>query len=205
MCKPFRKQHFDWCLFIGHLVLEKVLKAFWLNEHFPNPQPRIHNLAKLAEQVPQDLTDTQKIFLLKVNEFYLQASIRRRNRNSAESAQLSLPMKLSKNKGFLPIAPESVLKLAKKFLKRIEEEGIPVESAYLFGSWVNGRATEFSDIDLAIVSSAFEGTKFYDRRKLDKAVIATDTAIEPHPYRPQDFTAKNLFVKEIIEKGVRIL
>lgn len=48
------------------------------------------------------------------------------------------------------MAPESVLKLAKKFLKRIEEEGIPVESAYLFGSWVNGRATEFSDIDLAI-------------------------------------------------------
>ena len=103
------------------------------------------------------------------------------------------------------MTPESVLKLAKKFLKRIEEEGIPVESAYLFGSWVNGRATEFSDIDLAIVSSAFEGTKFYDRRELDKAVIATDTAIEPHPDRPQDFTAKNLFVKEIIEKGVRIL
>ena len=69
----FEEQHFDLCLFIGHLVLEKVLKAFWLNEHFPNPQPRIHNLAKLAEQAPLALTDTQKIFLLKVNEFYLQA------------------------------------------------------------------------------------------------------------------------------------
>ncbi len=66
------RKHYDWCLFVGHLVLEKVLKALWLREHYPEPHPRIHNLAKLAEKIPLALSDEQKIYLLKVNDFYLQ-------------------------------------------------------------------------------------------------------------------------------------
>jgi len=27
------KGHYTWCLFIGHLVLEKLLKAFYIGEH----------------------------------------------------------------------------------------------------------------------------------------------------------------------------
>ena len=68
----FEKKHFDWCLFIGHLVLEKVLKALWIKAHYPELHPRIHNLAKLAERIPLQLSDEQRDFLLKVNMFYLQ-------------------------------------------------------------------------------------------------------------------------------------
>ena len=68
----FETKHYDWCLFIGHLVLEKVLKALWIREHFPDPHPRIHNLAKLAEKIPFALTDEQNTYLLEVNTFYLQ-------------------------------------------------------------------------------------------------------------------------------------
>lgn len=67
----FEKKHFDWCLFIGHLVLEKVLKALWIREHHPELHPRTHNLVKLAEQIPFELTPEQKNFLLDVNQFYL--------------------------------------------------------------------------------------------------------------------------------------
>lgn len=68
----FERKHYDWCLFVGHLVLEKAIKALWLREHYPEQHPRIHNLAKLAEKIPLELTDEQKIYLLKVNDFYLQ-------------------------------------------------------------------------------------------------------------------------------------
>ncbi len=64
------------------------------------------------------------------------------------------------------MAPESILNTAQKFVERVRKQGIPIEAVYLFGSWAQGRGTEWSDIDLAIVSSACEGTKFYDRRKL---------------------------------------
>lgn len=35
--------HYTWCLFIGHLVLEKLLKAFYVKEH-QKIAPRIHDL-----------------------------------------------------------------------------------------------------------------------------------------------------------------
>lgn len=76
------------------------------------------------------------------------------------------------------MALETILTRAQKFVERIRQDGIPVETAYLFGSWVQGRASQWSDIDLAIVSSSFEGTPFYDRRKLYFAVIAIDSGIE---------------------------
>ena len=68
----FTNKHYDWCLFIGHLVLEKTLKALWIRAHFPEPHPRIHNLNKLAAQIPLDLTESQKTYLNRVNDFYLQ-------------------------------------------------------------------------------------------------------------------------------------
>jgi HEPN domain-containing protein len=67
----FNNKHYDWCLFIGHLVLEKVLKALWIREHFPEPHPRIHNLFKLAEKIPLNLTEDQQNDLLDFNQFYL--------------------------------------------------------------------------------------------------------------------------------------
>ncbi|NIV94523.1 HEPN domain-containing protein [candidate division KSB1 bacterium] len=72
MCDSlFEKKHDSWCLFIAHLVLEKTLKALWISEHYPEPHPRIHNLEKLARRIPIHLTEDQKKFLVKVNDFYL--------------------------------------------------------------------------------------------------------------------------------------
>lgn len=102
------------------------------------------------------------------------------------------------------MAPEPIVNAAKRFVEKVRQQGIPVEAAYLFGSWTDGRASKWSDIDLAIVSPAFEGTKFYDRRKLYPAIIEVDTAIEPHPYRPEDFNDSNPFVREILRTGIRI-
>ncbi len=103
------------------------------------------------------------------------------------------------------MAPETILNKTKKFLEIIRESGIIVEEAYLFGSWVQGKANEWSDIDLAIVSPNFEGNRFYDRRKLDDALLEVDTDIQVHPYRPEDFNESNPFVVEILRTGIRII
>lgn len=67
----FEKKHYAWCLFIAHLVLEKTLKAMWYKNHYPEPHPWIHNLEKLAKQTSVQLTEEQRAFLVKVNDFYL--------------------------------------------------------------------------------------------------------------------------------------
>jgi len=45
----FNSEEFHLALFIGHLVLEKLLKALYVQEVDTNP-PRIHDLGRLAEK-----------------------------------------------------------------------------------------------------------------------------------------------------------
>lgn len=67
----FKNQKYDWCLFIGHLVLEKVLKAFYVRDRQEAP-PWIHNLVRLAENTKLLLTDEQMTFLADVNDFNIE-------------------------------------------------------------------------------------------------------------------------------------
>jgi HEPN domain-containing protein len=58
--KLFAAEKFDWCLFLGHLVLEKVLKAHYVKDNENQMPPRIHNLVKLAEKTQIVLSDELK-------------------------------------------------------------------------------------------------------------------------------------------------
>ena len=64
----FQIQKYDWCLFIAHLVLEKMLKGLFVQARH-DYAPRSHKLDYLAESGGISLTPEQKVLLLKVNEF----------------------------------------------------------------------------------------------------------------------------------------
>lgn len=68
----FQAEKYDWCLFLGHLVLEKVLKAFYVKANENKVPPRIHNLVRLAELSSLTLTPEQRIFLDEINDFNLE-------------------------------------------------------------------------------------------------------------------------------------
>lgn len=40
----FITRHFDYCLFLAHLSLEKLLKACWVKNNIENNPPKTHNL-----------------------------------------------------------------------------------------------------------------------------------------------------------------
>jgi HEPN domain-containing protein len=65
----FSSEHFDYCLFIAHLSLEKLLKAFWVIANPENIPPKTHNLIYLAKQTNLDLNDKQLAFLQLINTF----------------------------------------------------------------------------------------------------------------------------------------
>ena len=68
----FKNGHFVWALFVGHLVIEKLLKAYYVKKvDFDSPQ--IHNLLKIAEKTQLELSEDQKIFLDEVTTFNIQA------------------------------------------------------------------------------------------------------------------------------------
>ena len=46
----FAAGKYDWCLFLGHLVLEKTLKAILVQKQGEKIQPKTHNPVKLTEK-----------------------------------------------------------------------------------------------------------------------------------------------------------
>lgn len=68
----FTTGKYDWCLFVGNLALEKMLKALFVAKNNNALPPKIHNLVRLAELSGLTLTTEQKFTLDKINDFNLQ-------------------------------------------------------------------------------------------------------------------------------------
>ncbi len=79
-----------------------------------------------------------------------------------------------------------------------------IEAAYVYGSQVTGQATEWSDIDLAVISPDFSADRFQERVNLMLLAARIDDRIEPNPYTPEDFDANDPLVSEIQRTGVRV-
>ena len=56
----YENKKYSWCLFIGHLVIEKLLKGLYAKNNVESPTaPKIHNLILLSQksnlEVPEDI------------------------------------------------------------------------------------------------------------------------------------------------------
>ncbi len=100
--------------------------------------------------------------------------------------------------------PDQIRASVSELIRQLNANGLPIRQAYIFGSYAKGLQTEWSDIDVALVSDKFEGDFFNDRRKVIPFVIKVETDIEAHPFHSDDFTSDNPFVEEIIATGLRI-
>ncbi|HAX97595.1 MAG TPA: nucleotidyltransferase [Candidatus Atribacteria bacterium] len=89
-------------------------------------------------------------------------------------------------------------------MDEIEKRNNRVIGAYLFESYVNGKADEWSDIDVAIVTDSFIGNSFDFKFFLMKIARDRDVNIEPHPFTVEEFTKDNPLVSEILRTGERV-
>lgn len=58
----FDNGHYVWALFLSHLVIEKLLKAYHV-KHVDANYPRIHNLVEISIKAKLDLSTEQKLQL----------------------------------------------------------------------------------------------------------------------------------------------
>ena len=72
MLSLFESKSYNWALFIGHISVEKLLKALYVKTHGQHA-PFIHNLFRLAEYCEVELTDEKSDWLDKVTSFNLNA------------------------------------------------------------------------------------------------------------------------------------
>jgi predicted nucleotidyltransferase len=91
-----------------------------------------------------------------------------------------------------------------RLIARLENNHIRVRQIILFGSYANGKATAYSDIDLAIISPSFIGKGILQRQELlGESIYPLQEPIEALGYTPQEF--KNIapasFLSEIVSHG----
>ncbi len=63
---------YSWSLFVGHLVIEKLIKAYYIKVNGEHPL-FIHDLLRLAEKCNLDLTPEQSDWLEAITRFNLKA------------------------------------------------------------------------------------------------------------------------------------
>lgn len=68
----YEKGDYTWSLFIGHLMIEKLLKALFTFKQSDNP-PFIHDLFRLAEKCDVELEENQKDILDTITTFNIRA------------------------------------------------------------------------------------------------------------------------------------
>jgi len=83
-------------------------------------------------------------------------------------------------------------------------KSVRVEALILFGSHVNGSPSEWSDIDIAVISPDFEGLPLWQRqRMISRATIGREPSLAPIGYPSSEYhnPGRHSFLREIIRTG----
>ncbi len=68
----FEKQHYLWCLYLCHLIIEKALKAHYVKDVNKTP-PKIHDLVILGSKTSLTLNEQQLELCSRLNDFQIEA------------------------------------------------------------------------------------------------------------------------------------
>jgi uncharacterized protein len=99
---------------------------------------------------------------------------------------------------------EAVKEEAKHYANDVREH-LPVDKAYLFGSYARGTASELSDVDIAFFVRNYNGqTRFDVGVQLLKLCRRYTAFFEPLVFETADIGQDNPFVNEILRTGVEI-
>jgi len=72
MLDLFQTRNFGWALFIGHLVIEKLLKAYYTKMHNEYP-PMIHDLRRIGERAGIEFDDRKLVLVETISQFNIRA------------------------------------------------------------------------------------------------------------------------------------
>ena len=68
----FNSKKYHWALFIGHIAIEKLLKAYFVKKN-KNYAPYTHNLYRLAELCKMEISEEHAEWLFKITTFNINA------------------------------------------------------------------------------------------------------------------------------------
>jgi len=96
------------------------------------------------------------------------------------------------------VVEKEIIKKIEEFVKALKRDNINVAKVILYGSRASGKAHEYSDIDVAIVSPDFGKDRFEEGVRLFKIACEIDSLIEPVPLSLESYE-KDTWVPLIYE------
>ena len=99
---------------------------------------------------------------------------------------------------------KDIKRVVKEYTKLLLKAGLPIEKIILFGSYAQRKASDNSDIDLAIVLKELKEDRFTTRLQLMKLCRNFNEVIEPHPFLNSEFNETNPFAFEILKNGITV-
>jgi HEPN domain-containing protein len=69
----YASKDYHWCLFIGHLVIEKLLKSFYVKNTVSDNPPKTHDLVLIAEKAGLKIAEQKKDMLDLITTFNISA------------------------------------------------------------------------------------------------------------------------------------
>ena len=103
------------------------------------------------------------------------------------------------------IKRDDALDIVRLLKKNLEEKGVPVRKAFLFGSYATGGTHDWSDIDVAVVHDPFLETPGKEKSLLFSQGKSFDVRIELISFRPSDFENKySCLASEVRTHGVPV-
>jgi uncharacterized protein len=104
-----------------------------------------------------------------------------------------------------PTTQQSAFITASNFVQAVQNQGVKLKKAILFGSHSSGKSHEWSDIDVALIADEFSGVNVEDLNYFINVTIQKPFfAVEPHTFNTKDFQEGNAFTKEIEKTGIVI-
>ncbi|MCP5052943.1 MAG: nucleotidyltransferase domain-containing protein [bacterium] len=99
-----------------------------------------------------------------------------------------------------------IVKLLKSFTQSMLVNNINIEKLILFGSHAMEKAGEWSDIDVAVISTDFGKDRFRERILLTTISYKIDPRIEPYPVGLEEFEKESwkTMIHEIKQNGIEI-
>ena len=99
----------------------------------------------------------------------------------------------------------AVKKLVKTYINTLQASQFPVSRAFIYGSYARGDFRKDSDIDVCIISKAYNPNDDAVRLFLWQKRRNIDARIEPVGYSPKDFKDDVVLADIIREEGVRVV
>lgn len=97
-----------------------------------------------------------------------------------------------------------IRQLIRTYIEELRKRNVEVVTAYLYGSYAQGKATEWSDIDVAVLTKKFIGDRFDFTFLLMKIAREVDFNIEPHPFLADEFTEDDPLAAEVMRTGEKV-